>query len=120
MRALLSVSLLACLCPGASAEPPAVPFDARPSRPVPAEAVPTVRAASVAEFVRSFEAASGPARYEAFVVHPCTGQPVRVCLDLPGCPRRIVRGKTEVVFRYGLCKKPVTLTFCRDGTVSVR
>src|SRR5262249_42891311 len=114
MKLLLPLPLLACLCLSASAQEPPVPYDARPVRPVP-----PARALTIDQFVRTFEAAPGCTRYEAVIIHPCTCQPVSVCFELPGCPRRILYGKTEIVFRYGLCKKPVRVTFCRDGGVVV-
>ena len=120
MRTLLAATALLCLCLPASAEPPPVPLDARPARPVPQVTPSDVRAVTIEEFVRTFHASSGCATYEVVFVHPCTCKPVKVCIDLPGCPRRIRYGKTEIVFRYGLCKKPVTVTFCRDGGVLVR
>jgi hypothetical protein len=98
-------------------EPP-VPLDARPSHSVPEVTV--VRAVTIEEFVRTFRSAPGRATYEVVFVHPCTCKPVKVCIDLPGCPKRVRCGKKEIVFRYGLCKKPVTVTFCRDGAVLVR
>jgi hypothetical protein len=115
MRPLLAAPVLLCLCLTASAEPPPVPFDARPVSPVP-----LVQPVTIEQFVRTFEAAPCRAAYEVVFVHPCTCRPVKVCFELPGCPKRIRCGKTEIVFRYGLCKKPVTITFCRDGGVLVR
>ena len=116
MRPLLAVLLLSCSSLSASAEPPPVPDDARPVRPVPV----MTTAVTIEQFVRTFQAAPGRAAYDVVFVHPCTGRPVSVSVELPGCPKRILYGKTEVVFRYGLCKKPVRVTFCQDGGVLVR
>jgi hypothetical protein len=122
MRLLFATFVLACLCLSASADPPPVPFDARPSRPTPQMTPPPsdAPAVTIEEFVRTFKSVPGRATYEVVFVHPCTCKPVKVCIDLPDCPKRIKYGKTEIVFRYGLCKKPVTVTFCRDGGVLVR
>jgi hypothetical protein len=128
VRHLTACLLLALACLSADAQPrnrlplpdesPPVPPDARPLRSVPEVTV--VRAVTIEEFVRTFKSVPGRATYEVVFVHPCTCKPVKVCIELPDCPKRIKCGKTEVVFRYGLCKKPVTVTFCRDGAVLVR
>jgi hypothetical protein len=136
MRPLLTVLLLAWLAvpadaqtarpreqlppPSGFGEAPPVPLDARPARPVPLMTPSSARGVTIEEFVRTFKTVSGRAVYEVVFVHPCTCKPVKVCIELPDCPRRIKYGKTEIVFRYGLCKKPVTVTFCRDGAVLVR
>jgi hypothetical protein len=120
MRVLFALLLLTCLAASAEAQPvlePPVPLDARPARSVPEV---TLRAVTIDEFVRTFKAVPGRATYEVVFVHPCTCKPVKVCIGLPDCPKRIKCGKSEIVFRYGLCKKPVTVTFCRDGSVLVR
>ena len=127
-RHLTAYLLLALACHSADAQPrnrlplpdgsPPVPLDARPARSVPEVTV--VSAVTIDEFVRTFKSVPGRATYEVVFVHPCTCKPVKVCIELPGCPKCVRCGKTEIVFRYGLCKKPVTVTFCRDGAVLVR
>jgi hypothetical protein len=109
--------------PVAPGEQLPIPSDATPARPVPSVgAAPppqVVRPLSVAEFARTFKAVPKRASYEVVLAHPCTGEAVKVCFDLPGCPRRIRASKTSLEFRYGLCKA-VVVRFNRDGTVQVR
>jgi hypothetical protein len=103
--------------PGA---PPPVPMLPVPSSPVPPVGAPAARAMTVPEFASAFRPAPGPSTYEVVLTHPCTGCPVKVCFSLPGCPKRVKVTKTTLTFRYGLLKKPVVVTFCRDGGVQVR
>lgn len=90
--------------------------------PVPVEVVrpAAVKAPSLAEAARAFQAAPEGGKYELVVEHPCTCQPVKVCFSLPpGCPRRVVARKSELVIRYGPLRA-VVIQFNRDGTYKVR
>lgn len=104
------------LDPGA---PPPVPLDVVPARPVPPVGSLPLRVPTLAEFVTSYRAAPTGGHFEVVLLHPYTCQPVKVCFDLPGCPKRVRAGKNQVDFRYGLCKV-VSLRFYPDGTVRVR
>lgn len=95
---------------------------AQPQLPVPAEAVPVapvpvVRAMTLREFA---DADFRAGRYSLVVIHPCTNCPVKVCFDLPACPRAVRVNSNVVVLRWGVlpCKR-VAVRFLPDGTVSV-
>jgi hypothetical protein len=140
MRLSLAVLLLACLCLPVDAQVNRARKQLPPPMPPPGELLPVPEAPpphlvppvlppamppgatvlTLDEFAKAFKPQSGRTTYEVVVVHPCTCRPVKVCFDLPCCPRRVVCRKTEIVFRFGLCKKPVVVTFCRDGTVLVK
>jgi hypothetical protein len=102
--------------PGA---PPAVPLEV-PEATVPPVGKVVVRALTIGELARTFKAAPEGGKYEVVVEHPCTGRPVTVCFSLPpGCPKRVVARKCELVFRYGP-RRVVRLEFKRDGSYRVR
>lgn len=90
--------------------------------PVPGEEAsvapaPAVRALTVREFA---DAGFRAGRYSLYVVHPCTNCPVKVCFNLPACPRAVRCSSNVVVLRWGVlpCRR-VAVRFLPDGTVSV-
>ncbi len=100
-----------------AAEPEAIPLP--PPRPLPAEPAPGPAAIvpTLAQFASSFT--PQPGRYEVTLLHPATGQPVKVRFTLPPGTPRAVR-----VFRYRLAfdydRRDVVLVFQRNGGVRVR
>lgn len=112
--------LPAPLLPADPGMPPPLPLqETLPARPVAPLGSVLPRVPTVAEFAAAFKAAPGGGRVEAVVLHPHTCQPVKVCFHLPGCPKKVRASRTQVDFRYGLCKV-VSVRFCPDGSVRVR
>lgn len=113
--------------PTRQAPPPVVlpaPLAVEPGGPppVPAEVIKpaAARAPTLAEVARVLKANPEGGKYELIVEHPCTCQPVKVCFSLPpGCPKRVVARKSELVIRYGPLRA-VVIQFNRDGTYKVR
>jgi hypothetical protein len=88
------------------ADPPAVP------PPAPAAVVPTL-----AQFASAFT--PQPGHYEVVLLHPATGQPVKVGFTLPpGTPRQVRVFPYRLAFDYG--RQNVVLVFQRNGGVRVR
>ena len=90
--------------------------------PVPGEVLsvappPVVRALTLREFADTDFRAG---RYSVVVIHPCTNCPVKVCFNLPACPRTVRTNSNVLVLRWGVlpCKR-VAIRFLPDGTVSV-
>ena len=78
---------------------------------------PVVRALTVRQFAESDFRAG---RYSLYVVHPCTNCPVKVCFNLPACPRAVRSASNVVVLRWGVLPgRRVAVRFLPDGTVSV-
>lgn len=77
-----------------------------------------VRPITPKEFVAGFKPFQA-GNYEVVFLHPCTLQPVKVCFELPVCPRRVNASKDIIDFRWGLFKG-VSIFFERDGTVRVK
>jgi hypothetical protein len=100
-------------------EPPPVPIDVVPVRPVP-PVMRATRVLTVSEFASTFRPTRDGGRYQVIVQHPCTGCAVKVNFCLPaGCPRKIKASKHALEIRYGLCRA-VVVRFLPDGTVRVR
>jgi hypothetical protein len=98
--------------------PPLVPVEVTRAT-VPAVGA-VVKAPTIDAFARSFKPDPDGGKYEVVVEHPCTCAPVKVCFSLPpGCPKRVVARKSELVIRYGLLRT-VVIQFNRDGTYKVR
>jgi hypothetical protein len=100
--------------------PPAVaPVDPPPVPGVPVLPAPTpvsARPPTVGEFVDSFHPTGGA--YEAVLLHPLTGCPVKVCFTLPpGCPCKVHVHPRRVRFEYAHCD--VVIHFYRDGSYKV-
>jgi len=109
--------------PGA---PPPVPLVPVPQQPIPpVGSAPVVPGPMLAvpthfEFAAHFKP-TAPGHYEVVLLHPCTKCPVKVCFDLPQCPRKVKATKTSLEFRWGvLCCKSVRILFLPNGTVAVR
>ena len=90
--------------------------------PVPGEVAsvappPVVRVLTLREFADTDFRAG---RYSVVVMHPCTNCPVKVCFNLPACPRSVRTSSNVLVLRWGVlpCKR-VAVRFLPDGTVSV-
>jgi hypothetical protein len=83
---------------------------------VPSIVLPTVRALTVREFAETFRFCAGPV--EAWVIHPRTCCPVKVCFTLKAAPKRIMFDRDIVEFRCGLFKN-VVVRFLPNGRVSV-
>jgi hypothetical protein len=99
-------------------QPPATPAPAPPVEPpatpppAPAVVVPTL-----AQFASTFT--PQPGRYEVVLLHPATGQPVKVAFTLPpGTPRRVRLFRYRLAFDCG--RHDVVLVFQRNGGVRVR
>jgi hypothetical protein len=104
--------------PGA---PPPVPLivPASPVAPV-GKVAEVAKAMTIAEFARTFKPSLDGGKYEVVLEHPCTCCPVKVCFSLPpGCPKRVVARKSELVIRYGPLRA-VVIRFNRDGSYKVR
>ena len=108
--------------------PPVTVIEAGSPPPVPVEVIKStvppvgqvVKAPKLAELARTFKAQPEGGKYEVVVEHPCTCEPVTVCFSLPpGCPKRIVARKSELVIRYGPLRA-VVIQFNRDGSYKVR
>jgi hypothetical protein len=101
-----------------------IPGVAPPSRPMPpvapkskGEAAAVRRAPTVAEFATSFEPTAGP--HEVELIHPGTGQPVKVAFTLPeGTPSKIRVRRRSLDFEYG--RQDVSIRFLIGGRVQVR
>jgi hypothetical protein len=92
----------------APGEPPPVPIDPGSGTGMPP---------SLAAFAAAFRPQAG--HHEAVLLHPATGQPVKVGFTLPdGEPRKVRVLRYRVAFDYG--RKTIALIFRRDGTVQVR
>jgi hypothetical protein len=77
----------------------------------------TVRAMTISEFARAIRPQQGT--YDVVLVHPATGNPVRVRFTLPpGSPKTIRLQNRQVQFNYAVGQN-VTLRFNPDGRVSV-
>jgi hypothetical protein len=77
----------------------------------------TVAAPTLAEFASAFRPQGG--RHETVLLHPATGQPVKVGFTLPdGVPRKVRVFRYRLAFDYG--RQTVALVFRRDGSVNVR
>ena len=84
-------------------------------RPQPVPLVPP--AVTLGEFSRAFTPT--PGKHDVWVVHPATGQPVKVCFVLPGGRLRefeVDRRSIRFEFRDG----DVEIDFRNNGTVNVR
>jgi hypothetical protein len=67
-------------------------------------------------FASTFQAT--PGSYEALIVHPFTGQAVKVSFTLPeGAPRRVIVHRHTIEWDYG--KHFVRLNFMRSGEVRI-
>lgn len=83
-----------------------------PSGPVPFP----VRPPTHAEFARGFRPM--PGLYEVVLLHPHSGQPVRVQFELPpGQPKKVRVERNELEFDYG--RFEVEIRFHRDGRATV-
>jgi hypothetical protein len=72
---------------------------------------------TLAQFAAGFT--PQPGRYEVVLLHPATGQPVKVAFTLPpGMPRRVRVFPYRLAFDYG--RHDVVLVFQRNGGVRVR
>jgi hypothetical protein len=100
--------------PPVRGEPPPVPTPPPSASPVPA--VPAA-APTLAQFASSF--VPQPGIHEAVLLHPATGQPVKVRFLLPsGTLRHLRVHRYRLTFDYG--RNDVALVFLRDGSVRVR
>ena len=69
------------------------------------------------DFAASFKPC--PGSYEVYIVHPKTGEAVKVNFSLPeGTPSKVRVARREIDFEYG--KHTVEIRFRHDGSVSVR
>jgi hypothetical protein len=112
----------------ASAARPALPLPPGDPPPIPVAPPPlptppatTTRAPATVptlpEFASSF--VPKPGVHEAVLMHPASGQPVKVRFLLPeGAPRRVRVFRYRLTFDYG--RHDVALVFLRNGTVRVR
>jgi hypothetical protein len=86
--------------------------------------VPMVRVLSYSDMLDAFRTL-GPGRHDLMVCHPCTGQPVRVCLKLPcKCTKIITEkcpcGGRKVTFKVKGLFNDVVVKFTGDGKVHVK
>ena len=89
---------------------PALP----PPRTLPSATV--VKPMTVEQFVEVFQPKAG--RYEVLLVHPKSGQPIKVCFDLPpGAPRKVRWTRHVLEFDYG--RDSVRIRFYHNGEVGV-
>jgi hypothetical protein len=107
-----------------------VPLPARdPSPPPPGEEIPkpmpkadgaskTIRALTPHEFACVFKPECGS--YEVYLIHPCTGCPVKVCFTLRPCCRGVIDHGNRLEFDYGCFLKDTVIRFNRNGGVHVR
>jgi hypothetical protein len=97
-------------------QPPVLPTPI----PVPGPSVPgvLVRPVTPEEFADNFKPHK-PGAYEVIFLHPHTRLPVKVCFELPVCPKRVRACKDRVDFRWGLLKG-VSLIFEKNGTVRIK
>jgi hypothetical protein len=93
--------------------PPPRPTQPAVTTPVRGEAR---RVPTVAEFAASFEPSGGT--HEVELIHPATGQPVKVAFTLPaGSPRRVIVRRRELAFDYG--RNDVAIRFLPGGRVRI-
>jgi hypothetical protein len=91
---------------------PAVKDPNAPPQPAVATAAPTIES-----FAKSFQAKAGS--YEVTMLNPVTKQPTAVRFTLPdGTPRRVLVGRNQIEFVYGL-RQFVRIEFDRDGVTVV-
>jgi hypothetical protein len=100
--------------------PPPLPKEPEPI-PVPkrGDPTPTVRARpmTLTEFATTFE--PRPGTYEVDLIHPGTGNAIRVAFTLPeGTPRKVRLKRREIDFDYG--KQTVSIRFLIGGRVRVQ
>ena len=100
--------------------PPPLPKEPEPV-PVPRSGDPTpavrVKPMTLAEFATSFE--PKPGTYEVELLHPGSGQAVKVAFTLPdGTPRKVRVKRREIDFDYG--KQTVSIRFLIGGRVRVQ
>jgi hypothetical protein len=108
--------------PGPVVAPPISPDVALPIVP-PSNVLPAPRpldapppAVTLQDFAASFKPC--PGTYEVCIVHPKTGEPVKVTFSLPeGSPSKVRMTRRELDFDYG--KYRVAIRFRHDGSVSV-
>ena len=106
------------IAPPADPVPPVQPAPTTTPVSVPAPAPVAVRALTLGEFVAAFRPC--PGTHEAYLVHPVTGAPVKVCFTLPpGSPRKVRVHRRDLEFVYGH-RQDVEIRFLRDGRVQVR
>jgi len=91
-----------------------------PPRPavieVPGPQPAVVRVPTMDEFAASFKPA--PGKYEVMIVHPLSGEPVKVAFTLPeGTPKRVTVRLREIDFEYA--RSEVSIRFIRNGMVRV-
>lgn len=110
--------------PAPGQQPQYAPIPSPPRGYVPAVPVPQpmvamyvpARPMTHKEFAHCFVPTEGT--HEAWLIHPKTCQPVRVCFTLPcGTPKKVRVEKHELEFDYG--RKEVEIRFKNDGTVKV-
>ncbi len=95
-----------------------------PPPPVVSAYVPAVPVLTFADACSTFKT-FGPGMHDVMVCHPCTGQPVRVCLKLPCkcfkvlCDSCSCGGK-KITFKVKGLFNDVVVMFNKDGTVSVK
>jgi hypothetical protein len=76
----------------------------------------TPRAQTLAEFATTFQ--PKPGNYEVELLHPGTGQPVKVAFTLPdGTPSKVHLRRRALVFDYG--RRSVGIHFLLGGRVRV-
>jgi hypothetical protein len=112
--------------PSERGDPPPVPAEEHGSLPVRRAGLSTVtpapepeapRAVTPGQFAAAFTPAAG--NYDAWLIHPFSGKPVRVSFTLPeGKPRRVIANRFKLEFDYG--RRIVTVRFFRNGEVAVR
>lgn len=98
-----------------------VPSTPGATLPVPPPAGPigvVVRPPTPEEFADNFKPLK-PGSYEVVFLHPHTRVPVKVCFDLPVCPKRVRACNDRIDFRWGLLKG-VSLIFEKNGTVRIK
>ena len=89
-----------------------------PLPPPPAPPGVALRPPTPEEFADNFKPFK-PGIYEVVFLHPHTRVPVKVCFDLPVCPKRVRACNDRIDFRWGLLKG-VSLIFEKNGTVRIK
>lgn len=114
-----TASVAFCQFAPSAPPPPSEVLPPPQSIPVPPPpAVIPVRPLTVSEFVASFRPL--PGTYEALLIHPKTGCPVKVCFTLPpGCIRRVRVNGHKIEFVYK-CQRDVVIRFLHNGRVWIR
>lgn len=103
------------LPPPAPLPPQPVP-DGLPVLPPPQPLVVTPAVPTMEQFAATFKPC--PGTYEAFIIHPKSGEPVKVTFSLPeGTPCKVKVKRREIDFDYG--KHSVSIRFRINGSVSV-